>query len=160
MCKASTIFTAAHRAIFDSRQNKHSSGAYLWLACWLTVFIAIYYCVHQTKLLERVSAFDKTSSPKNDVDILTTSLGEEEAGLYVSHTFVCLFCACMFLSFFSSSWCRGLAAVCDCSIPWTFLLTFLNASSLAYVPLFSSVRCGFGSLSFSLHATLFKNFVK
>ena len=30
------------------------------------------------------------------------------------------------LSFFSSSWYRGLAAVCDCGIPWTFLLTFSN----------------------------------
>ena len=30
----------------------------------------------------------------------------------------------MFLSFFSSSWCQGLAVVCDCGIPWTFLLTF------------------------------------
>ena len=30
----------------------------------------------------------------------------------------------MFLSFFSSSWCRGLAAVCECGIPRTFLLTF------------------------------------
>ena len=27
---------------------------------------------------------------------------------------------------FSSSWCRGLAAVCDCGTPWTFLLTFLK----------------------------------
>ena len=54
-----------------------------------------------------------------------TSLGEEGAGIYVSRTFVCLFCACMFLSFFSSSWRRWLAAVCDCGIPWIFLLTFL-----------------------------------
>ena len=30
-----------------------------------------------------------------------------------------------FCPFFSSSWCRGLAAVCDCGIPWTFLLTVL-----------------------------------
>ena len=37
--------------------------------------------------------------------ILITSLGEEGAGLCASHTFVCLFSACMFLSFFSSSWC-------------------------------------------------------
>ena len=29
------------------------------------------------------------------------------------------------MSFFSSFWCRGLAAVCDCGTPWTFLLTFL-----------------------------------
>ena len=39
------------------------------------------------------------------------------------HLFVC-FAACMFLSLFSSSWCRGLAVVCDCGIPWTFLLLF------------------------------------
>ena len=56
--------------------------------------------------------------------ILVTSLGEEGAGICASRTFVCLFCACMLLSFFSSSWYRGLAAVCDCRIPWTFLLTF------------------------------------
>ena len=58
--------------------------------------------------------------------ILITSLGEEGAGLCASRTFVCLFRACMFLSFFSSSWCRGLAAVCDCGISWTFLLTFYS----------------------------------
>ena len=57
--------------------------------------------------------------------ILITSLGVEGAGLCASRTFVCLFCACTFLSFFSSSWCRGLAAVCDCGISWILLLTFL-----------------------------------
>ena len=36
------------------------------------------------------------------------------------HLFVCFF-ACMSLSFFCPSWCRGLAAVCDCGIPLTFL---------------------------------------
>ena len=46
----------------------------------------------------------------------------EGASLCASCAFVCLFCACMFLS--SSSWCRGLAAVCDCGIPWTYLLLF------------------------------------
>ena len=34
--------------------------------------------------------------------ILITLLGEEGAGLCASRTFVCLFCACMFLSVFSS----------------------------------------------------------
>ena len=33
------------------------------------------------------------------------------------------------LSFLSSSWCRVLAAVCDCGTPWTFLLTFFNSST-------------------------------
>ena len=30
---------------------------------------------------------------------------------------------------FSSSWCRGLAVVCDCGTPWTFLLTVLKDSN-------------------------------
>ena len=57
--------------------------------------------------------------------IVITSLGEEEDGLCASRAFVCLFCTCWFLSFFSSCSCRGLAAFCDCGTPWTFLLTFL-----------------------------------
>ena len=35
---------------------------------------------------------------------------------------VCSICACLDLSVFSSSWCLGRAAVCDCGTPWTFLL--------------------------------------
>ena len=57
-------------------------------------------------------------------------LGKREVGLCTSCAFVCLFCPCMFLSFFSSSWCRGLAAVCDSGIPWTFLLIFLPCHSV------------------------------
>ena len=49
------------------------------------------------------------------------SLGEEGADLCASHAFFCLFCMCCFLSFFSSSWCLGLAAVCKCGTPWTFV---------------------------------------
>ena len=56
------------------------------------------------------------------LSILITSLGEVGAGLCASRTFVC-FTRVFFLSFFSSSWCREMAAVCDCGIPWTFLLT-------------------------------------
>ena len=37
---------------------------------------------------------------------------------------VCSICACLDLSVSSSSWCLGRAAVCDCGIPWTFLLPF------------------------------------
>ena len=58
--------------------------------------------------------------------IVVASLEEEEAGLCASRAFVCLLCTCKFLSCFSSSWCRGLAAVCDCCTPWTFLLTFVS----------------------------------
>ena len=71
--------------------------------------------------------------------ILVTSLGEEGAGICASRTFVCLFCACMLLSFFSSSWYRGLAAVCDCRIPWTFLLTFFVGRILEGLLTMSSV---------------------
>ena len=42
-------------------------------------------------------------------------------------------CICLFilhmLIFFSSAWCQGLAAACDCGTSWTFLLTFLSADS-------------------------------
>ena len=43
---------------------------------------------------------------------------------------MCFSCSCLFALYmlvfviFSSSWRRGLVAVCDCGIPWTFLLTF------------------------------------
>ena len=60
--------------------------------------------------------------------IVITSLGEEGAGLCASRAFVCLFCMRYVLSFFSSSGCRGLIAVCDCGTPWTFLLTVLYYS--------------------------------
>ena len=47
----------------------------------------------------------------------------------------CLFCTCKFLSFFSSSWYRGLDAVCDCGTPWTVLLTSFQLLK------FSTFRC-------------------
>ena len=48
--------------------------------------------------------------------IVITSFCEERAGLCASRAFVCLFCTRRFLSFFSSSLCQGLAAVCDCGL--------------------------------------------
>ena len=58
--------------------------------------------------------------------IVITSLWEEGVCLCASRAFVFLFCTCSFLSLFSSSWCRGLAVVCDCDTPWTFLLCFCS----------------------------------
>ena len=49
-------------------------------------------------------------------------LGKREL-VYVFN--VHLFCTSYFLSFFSSSWCQGLAVSCDCGTPWTFLLPVL-----------------------------------
>ena len=49
---------------------------------------------------------------------------------------------------FSSSWCQGLAAVCDYGTPWTFLLTFLTTtiegslmSQQIQVSVIASVKC-------------------
>ena len=49
---------------------------------------------------------------------------EERAGLF------CLFCL-LILFLFSSSLCQGVAAVCDCGTPWTYLLTYLHVSFLS-----------------------------
>ena len=54
--------------------------------------------------------------------IVITSLGEEGAGLIASRAFLVCFVRVIFC--FSSSWCRGLAAVCDCGTPWIFLSIF------------------------------------
>ena len=48
---------------------------------------------------------------------------------------MCFSCICLFVLYglvfviFSSSWYRGLAVVCDCGTPWTFLLTVLKDSN-------------------------------
>ena len=55
--------------------------------------------------------------------IAITSLGEESANLNVLYVYS--ICACLHLSVSSSSWCLGMAAVCDCGTPWTFFLPFL-----------------------------------
>ena len=54
------------------------------------------------------------------------ALGEEGAGLCTSRAFVCLFCTCKFLSFFSSSWGRGLAAVVIVALPGLFYKLFCH----------------------------------
>ena len=58
-----------------------------------------------------------------------TSLGEERSGLCASRAYVCLFLYGLVFVIFSSSWCMGLAVVCDCGTPWTFLLTVLKDSN-------------------------------
>ena len=45
--------------------------------------------------------------------ITCTSLGEERANLRC-FSYVCSICTCLELSVFSSSWCLGRAAACDC----------------------------------------------
>ena len=48
---------------------------------------------------------------------------------------MCFSCICLFVLYglvfviFSSCWCQGLAVVCDCGTPWTFLLTVLRDSN-------------------------------
>ena len=43
-------------------------------------------------------------------------------------SYVCSNCACLDLLVSSSSWCLGRASVCDCGIPWTFLLPFFGTN--------------------------------
>ena len=59
-------------------------------------------------------------------------LGKRELILVL---FVRLFDLCLFgFVGFSSSWCLGRAAVCDCGTPWTSLLSFFFLLTTDYVP--------------------------
>ena len=71
---------------------------------------------------------------------------------------MCFSCICLFifhvlfLSVFSSSWCRGLASVCDHGTPWAFLLTcFLLVHLFVY---FEHVDFCLFSLPFSVMSRL------
>ena len=56
---------------------------------------------------------------------MITSLGEEGAGLCASRAFVCLFVLYVLVFvIFLFLLVLGVASVCDCGTPWTFLLTF------------------------------------
>ena len=55
--------------------------------------------------------------------ITITSLGDDGAGLYVSHASVCLFCIHNSVSYLSSSWCHRASVACDCGTTWTFHLS-------------------------------------
>ena len=77
--------------------------------------------------------------------IAITSLGEERANLGAFRTFV-RFCACLDLSFSSSSWCLGRAAVYDCGTPGLFSYLFSNITQpivfhISPYSLFSEVLC-------------------
>ena len=65
--------------------------------------------------------------------IVITLLGEERANLSAFRAFVrfALICFCLFPV--QSFWCLGRAAVCDCCIPWTFLLPFFYYSTKKFV---------------------------
>ena len=56
--------------------------------------------------------------------IIIISLGEERAGLYASHAFVCLSCMNYPFSFSLPLGVGGLAADCDCGTPWIFYSAF------------------------------------
>ena len=79
-------------------------------------------------------------------------LGKRELILVFS---VCSICACLDLSVFSSSWCLGRAAVCDCGTPWTFLLPFLIYSTHRFKALVLVLVLHFVALWFILRGDLF-----
>ena len=59
--------------------------------------------------------------------IAITSLGEERANRSAFRTFFSI-CVCLVLSVFSSSWCLGRVATCNCSLD--FSLTFFKKEVL------------------------------
>ena len=59
------------------------------------------------------------------ISVLINLLGGEGAGLLIVHLFVS-YAHVNLCHFFSSSWCRGLAAASACGSSWTFLVTFLT----------------------------------
>ena len=99
--------------------------------CFYSVwFCGLYYgALHVLKssraLCPRVSSFL--------LALWSPCLGKREL-VYVLlvHLFVCFVRVC-FCLFFSSSWCRVLAAVCDCGTPWAFLFFFLQNFSLVQI---------------------------
>ena len=96
------------------------------------VFLVLFlFCVTLWYLLQGVSCRALPCSLLSDdvfflilFSIMNISLGEEEAGLCASRAVVCLFCTHLILPFFSSSWYKGLAAVCACGTPWTYVILF------------------------------------
>ena len=74
--------------------------------------------------------------------LLSPRLGKRELVCVLLVHLLFVLYVLVFLSFFSSSWCRGLAAVCDCGTPWTFLLHLLLAALCLCV---SSVLLAFWS---------------
>ena len=60
-------------------------------------------------------------------------------------SYVCLICACLVLSVSSSSWCLGMAAVCDCGPPWTFLLPFFFSNKWTIKHVESSWKIAVGN---------------
>ena len=63
--------------------------------------------------------------------ILVTLIREEGAGLCVYRAFS--YAHGNLCHFFSSSWCRGLAAASACGASWTFLLPFCYADKTVFV---------------------------
>ena len=70
--------------------------------------------------------------------IMVSSLGKERVRvcyyraviiiiiIFFFYFFFFFFCTRQFLSFFSCSWCQGLASACNCGTPWIFLLSLLQ----------------------------------
>ena len=84
----------------------------LFVALWFILRSDLFYLLPCVILFFCFSALLALRLPR---------LGKREIILVL---FVRLF-DCLVMSVFSSSWCLGRAAVCDCGTPWTFLLPFV-----------------------------------
>ena len=65
--------------------------------------------------------------------IAITSLGEGAVVWSWCVSCVCSICACLVLSVFSSSWCLGRAAICDCGTPFEFSLTVFCQATVSSI---------------------------
>ena len=62
--------------------------------------------------------------------VLSPLLGKRDlVSVLLVHLFFVFFWYWLVFVIFSFSWCLGLAVVCDCGTPWTFLLTGLKDSN-------------------------------
>ena len=84
----------------------------LFVALWFILRGDVFYVLSCVILLLCFSVLLALRLPR---------LGKRELILVLS---VRSICACLVLSVSSSSWCLRRAAVCDCGVPWTFLLPF------------------------------------
>ena len=122
------------RSVVNAQVNKQYSSNFGILNCNDTLMhgkMSVPYLVHVLEIIAKIyrgyHKFLLLYTLPRDIQTICSITQICPAACIVrsSHLPICLFCTRWFLSFFSSSWCQGLAAACDCGTPWTFLLTFL-----------------------------------
>ena len=119
-CKKRISMYSNIRRIFSSNRDMEDMEKSV-------VPVLFLFCVALWFILRGASCFKVFPCSLSSCFVIPSALWSPRLGkrelVYVLlvHLFVC-FVRVSFCHF--SSWCRGLAAVCDCGTPWIFLLTF------------------------------------